>query len=313
MTSITVRDAEKSELKAIAGQLLELRRRLPGFAAQLNSPVRRFLLANFAAPRYLRSGAYALVLEQDARPVGFGVVEQAGNALYLADYHTASGSDRRALLVALAERVERMAREREYPFARISVWEPDEEAVAAFQQAGYQWLDFYLWSYAGQVQGGRAVDELSFRELTGKEAAATRVQFVQAELDDSQVGGRQLIDEVFLTRHPPHPALAIAYQPGGQPEPRTIGYLSPRPNERGDGVLSLVLALEPQQWGSDLEIDAIRGYLEQMGEGSDQPVRVLVSTTAHAQRSEPAFTALGLRRELDTGPIMYKDLEIGGL
>ncbi|MCB0229514.1 MAG: hypothetical protein KDH90_10360, partial [Anaerolineae bacterium] len=87
-----------------------------------------------------------------------------------------------------------------------------------------------------------------------------------------------------------------------------IGYLSPRPNERDDGVLSLVISLDPAYWGSELETQTMGGFLSEVGQGNPQPARILVSTNAHADRIEEAMAGYDLVREMDMRPVLYKIL-----
>ncbi len=117
-----------------------------------------------------------------------------------------------------------------------------------------------------------------------------------------------MVEALFLRRRL-HPYTAFAIElsdgAGGAVE---VGYLSPRPNERNDGVLTLVIGLQPDRWGSELETRIVGGFLSETGRGQPQPARVLVSTTDHADRIEAAMAGLGLARAMDFRPVLYKVL-----
>ena len=51
---------------------------------------------------------------------------------------------------------------------------------------------------------------------------------------------------------------------------------------------------------------AVGGFASEAG--PDQPVRVLVCTSLHADRAEEGYRKLGLKRELDLRPVLYKDV-----
>ena len=204
--------------------------------------------------------------------------------------------------------VEQLAREREYTYVRATPWDSSETALAPFYQAGFKLLDYYLWVFTGQVSGIETPKDVTLVELAANKALERRLHFLRKELDASQVAGRDLIEAVFF---PKKPSTYRAYRvetvdlQGG--EPSEIGYLSPRPNERSDGVLTLSISLEPAYWGSDLEMQTVGAFASEAG--PDQPVRVLICTSLHADRAEAGYRKLGLTRELDLRPVLYKDVE----
>lgn len=307
MPQYEVRIARKDEIKAVMALLVQERSRFPAFARLMRNPWKRALYLRWVTPRYLRSSANTFVLLQDGRLAGYAVAEQSGAAVHLADFVVTDDFDRRPLLAILFQKVEQLAIDRGYHFLRSSPWEADDETMAIFAEAGFHLLDYYLWAFSGAVQGVEAPPNVILRALDSREHAEIRQRYLAIELDASENPGRAMIDAVFMKRRlPPYKASAIELaEPAGQAA--RIGYLSPRPNERDDGVLTLMVSLEPVYWGSELETQIIGGFLSAAGKSEPQPARVVVSTTAHADRIEAAMAGLGLARELDLRPVMYKE------
>lgn len=308
MPQYEVRIAQKSEIKSVMDLLVQERSRFPSFARLMNSPWRRVLYQKWVTPRYLRTSANTFVLLQNGELAGYAVAEQSGEAVHLADFVVTDGYDRRPLLAIVFQKVEQLAIDRNYRFLRASPWEADDETMAAFDAAGFQLLDYYIWAFSGEVAGVESPAAVNLRPLANKEHGELRAQFLEMELDASDNPGREVIDAIFLRRRlPPFKAFAIERaEPEG--DPVDIGYLSPRPNERDDGVLSLVISLDPAYWGTEIEIQTLGGFLSGVRQGEPQPARVLVSTNAHADRIEAAMAGSGLVREMDLRPVLYKIL-----
>lgn len=308
MPQYEVRIAHKDEIKLVMDLLVQERSRFPAFARLMSSPWRRLLYQRWVTPRYLRSSANTFVLLQDGNLAGYAVAEQSGEAVHLADLVVTGGYDRRPLSAILFQKVEQLAIDRGYRFLRSSPWEADDETLAIFEEAGYHLLDYYLWAFSGAVQGVQAPENVNLRALGNREHAEIRQRYLTMELDASENPGRAMIDAVFLKRRlPPFKAFAVELgDPDG--EAADIGYLSPRPNERDDGVLTLMINLEPAYWGTALETQIVGGFLSEAGQGEAMPARVVVGTTAHADRIEAAMADLGLAREMDLRPVMYKEL-----
>lgn len=311
MSEFNVRLASKGEIRGISDWFLEERSKYPGMSQLVGRGVRGWMVRNVVTPRYLRKAAYTYVLEQDGKTGGFAVVEQGGLAVNLSDFAIREGFDRPSLVSAMLAQVEQLAREREYHYVRATPWDSSETALTPFYQAGFQLLDYYLWVFTGQVSGIETSNtDVTLVELAAKTALERRLHFLGKELDASQVAGRDLIEAVFFPRKP---STYRAYRVetvdtlGG--EPTEIGYLSPRPNERSDGVLTLSVSLEPEAWGTDLEVQTVGGFASKAG--PDQPVRVLICTSLHADRAEESYRKLGLTRELDLRPVLYKNV-VGG-
>ena len=247
------------------------------------------------------------IRDRDGKTGGFAVVEQGGLAVNLADFAIREGFDRASLVSAMLAQMEQLAHEREYHYLRATPWDSSETALAPFYQAGFHLLDYYLWVFTGQVSGIATPKDVTLVELAAKTALERRLHFLRKELDASQVAGRDLIEAVFFPRKPStYRAYRVETVDALGGEPTEIGYLSPRPNERSDGVLTLSVSLEPEAWGTDLEMQAVGGFASEAG--PDQPVRVLVCTSLHADRAEEGYRKLGLIRELDLRPVLYKDV-----
>jgi RimJ/RimL family protein N-acetyltransferase len=114
---------------------------------------------------------------------------------------------------------------------------------------------------------------------------------------------------LFPRRPSTFPSYGVELAGGGQDGTAPIGYLSLRPDERQDGVLSIALSLQPAYWGTPLEAQVVRGAVYLHAGGEPAQARVMISTTAHADRSQALFTSLGLARGLDDRPILFKDLQ----
>jgi hypothetical protein len=71
--------------------------------------------------------------------------------------------------------------------------------------------------------------------------------------------------------------------------------------------MTVALALDPEIWGTDIEVCTVGGFIAEAN--PNQPVRLLICTSAHADRSEAGFGRLGLARELDLRPVLYKALQ----
>lgn len=308
MPQYEVRIAQKSEIKQVMDLLVLERSRFPAFARLMRNPWQRALYLRWVTPRYLRTSANTFVLLQDGDLAGYAVAEQSGEAVHLADFVVTGSYDRRPLLAILFEKVELLAIDRGYRFLRASPWEADEETMAIFDEAGFHLLDYYLWAFCGVAQQIEPPANINLRALGNRVHAERRTHFLKGELDASENPGREVIDAIFLKRRlPPFKAFAIELAEPAS-DPVDIGYLSPRPNERDDGVLSLVISLDPTYWGTELERQIIGGFLSESGQGAASPARVLVSTTAHADRIEGMIAGLGLIRELDHRPVLYKVL-----
>lgn len=313
MPEYTVRLATKAEVKEIADWFMQERSKDPRFASFTKSAIRRLLYQKVVTPRYLRSQANTFVLEQDGRTAGFAVVEQGGDSVTLADFSLREGADEQPLLKALLARTEQLARDRDYPYVRIAPLETNDARLAFFHQAGYELADYYLWSFVGEVAGIEPPDGVLLQPLAAKQALERRIHFLRREMDASHVSGRKMIEASLLPRRPPafrSFSIELAEAPG--PDQATeIGYLSPRPNERHDGVLTVAISLDSAYWGTELEAQIVGGMASEIGRGKPQPVRTLISTTAHADRAEEAFARIGLQREMDYRPILYRDLSAG--
>lgn len=308
MPQYEVRIARKDEIKSVMALLVQERSRFPAFARLMRNPWKRALYVHWVTPRYLRTSANTFVLLQDGQLAGYAVAEQSGAAVHLADFVVTGDFDQRPLLAILFRKVEQLAIDRGYHFLRSSPWEADDETMAIFDEAGFHLLDYYLWAFSGTVQGIAVPENITLRSLGNQEHATIRQRYLIVELDASENPGRAMIDAVFLKRRlPPFKAFAIELaEPAG--EAASIGYLSPRPNERDDGVLSLVISLDPAYWGTEIEIQTLGGFLSGVRQGEPQPARVLVSTNAHADRIEAAMAGSGLVREMDLRPVLYKVL-----
>ena len=308
MPTYEVRIAQKSEIKSVMALLVQERSRFPAFARLMHSPWRRALYLRWVTPRYLRTSANTFVLLQDGQLAGYAVAEQSGQAVHLTDFVVTDGFDRRPLLAILFQKVEHLAIDRGYRFLRASPWESDDETMAFFDAAGFHLLDYYLWAFSGVAQVVEPPETINLRALGNREQGERRAFFLKRELDASENPGREVIDAVFLKRRlPPYKAYVVELEEQAG-EPVDIGYLSPRPNERDDGVLSLVISLDPAYWGTELETRIVGGFLSEVGQDQPQSARVLVSTAAHADRIEAAMAGLGLARELDLRPVLYKIL-----
>jgi hypothetical protein len=238
---------------------------------------------------------------------GFAAVEQRGQAVYLAEFAISEGFDRAGLMAAMLAEVDRLAREREYVYVRATPWDSSEAALAPFYEAGFRLLDYYLPVFTGRIGNVEAPSTVALVELSAVTALERRLHFLRQELDASQVVGRDLIEDVYLPRKPSkYRAYRIDLTDPQGGEPREVGYLAPRPNERDDGVLTLAISLAPEFWGSELELKTIGGFASEAA--PDQPVRVLISTSLHADRAEAGYRSLGLTREVDLRPVVYKDL-----
>lgn len=307
MSEFNVRLATKGELRSISDWFLDERGKYPGMSHLQAGGLRGWMLRSIATPRYLRRAATTLVLEQDGQMAGFAVVEQGGKAVYLSDFAIREGMDRAGLMVAMLAFIENFARERDYAFVRATPWDASEASLASFYQAGFELLDYYLWIFYGQPRAVEAPQDAKLVDLSAKQALDRRLDFLRQELDASQVAGRDLIEAVFFPRRAStYRAFEITLVDPEGGEAKKIGYLSPRPNERDDGVLTIALSLAPEYWGSEMETQIVGAYAAEAS--PDQPVRVLISTSKHVDKAEAAFGSLGLVRELDLRPVLFKRL-----
>ncbi|MDW8317884.1 MAG: hypothetical protein RMN53_08585 [Anaerolineae bacterium] len=301
MPDLVVRDAAGSELGQIAQWLMEEAERDPFFRQSARGGLRGWLFRRVVVPRYLRSGAETWALEQEGQLTGFAVVEPRGQVLHIAEAVVRPGFDRIGLIQAVIRRAEAVARDREYDYIRTSPMGSTEEEMAPYRAAGLELLDYYLWAYTGQARAAEVRREVTLRPLPGGKALERRLFYLRRELEASQVAGRELVEASLLPNRPPtHRAYEV--ERGGQP----IGYYAPRPNERGDGVLTLVISLLPAYWGSELEVGLVADLVASMGRGQPVPLRVLLSTTAHCEKADAGFAALGLQRQVDIRPVFYK-------
>lgn len=308
MHTFGVRPASKPEIKDITAWFIQERSKDARFVHLSRSAWQRFLMRTWVLPRYLRAQAHTFVLEQDARTAGFAVVEQMGDSFTLTEFSVDDGFDAAGLLLALTRTTEEMARDREYRYARIAPLDRSESRLALFRTAGYELVDYYLWSFTGELAGSEPVGEATLRALNPKEGLEQRIDMLRQELDASQVATRATIESSLFPRRPStNPSYSVELAGAG--ESQTIGYLSLRPNERQDGVLSIAISLQPAYWGAPLEAQVVSGAVFLHGKGQPTPLRVMISTSAHADRSEASFASLGLTRGMDERPILYKDLQ----
>jgi hypothetical protein len=308
-----VRVAEKEDIREVADWLIQDRSVDPRFARLTRAGLRGWLYRRFFVPRYLRDRANTWCLEQDGQMAGYAIVEQSGHTVRIADLGVQPGYDRAGLTQAALTRAEKLAREGEYRFVYAAPWKTDPDNLQPYREFGYELLDFYLWAFEGQVRDVKAPQGVALSPLTGNQALETRLAYLGQELDASRVKGRDLIDADFLPKRPPRQrSFEIRLRsPQAEEESQPIGYLSPRPDERHDGVLTLAVSLVPEQWGSELEAQIVGGFVSAASEEGEVSVRVIVSTTAHADKVEPSFGSLGLKREMDWRPVLFKDLASG--
>ena len=310
MHSFGVRPASKPEIKEITAWFIQERSKDARFVHLSRNAWQRFLMRTWVLPRYLRSQAHTFVLEQDARRAGFAVVEQMGDFVTLTEFSVEDGFDEAGLLLALTRTAEEMAKDREYRYARIAPLDSSEPRLALFRSAGYELVDYYLWSFTGELAGSELAGQATLQALNPKEGLERRVEFLRQELDASEAATRAMIESSLFPRRPStFPSYSIELAGDGADASQTVGYVSSRPNERQDGVLSVAISLQPAYWGAPLEAQVIAGAAFLHGDGQPTPLRVMISTTAHADRSEASFASLGLTRAMDERPILYKDLQ----
>ncbi len=309
MPDYTVRLATKPEIKDVAEWFLQERAKDPRFVRLTRNALQRYLYTKLVTPRYLTSQAHTFVLEQDSRQAGFAVVEQRDNAVTLADFLLRPGVDEAPMLRVLLDTTEQLARERDYPIVRIAPLESSEARLNFFRSQGYELLDYYLWSFEGEAARTEPPVGLVLQPLAPKQALERRIHFLRQEMEASHVAAQHVIETTLFPRQPPafrSFSIELA-EPGGQEEAE-IGYLSPRPNERNDGVLTVAISLLPEYWGTELEGQIVGGMASEIGRGQAAPLRVLISTSAHADRAEAIFQGMGLARVMDYRPILYKEL-----
>lgn len=311
MPDFGIRPASKPELKDITTWFIQERSKDARFVHLSGNAWRRFLLRNWVLPRYLRGQAHTFVLEQDSRTAGFAVVEQMRESFTLSEFSVEAGFDEPGILRTLTRTIEEMAREREYRYARAAPLDSSEPKLAMFRSFGYEAVDYYLWAFMGELAGSELPGEAVLRPLNPKEGLDRRIDILRQELSASQVTTQEMIEaSLFPQRPSPFPSFSIDLPAaGGAGESQTIGYLSLRPNERRDGVLSIAISLQPAYWGAPLEAQAVRGAVYQHAKDQPAQVRVMISTTAHADRSDALFTGLGLARGIDDRPILFKDIQ----
>lgn len=311
MAAFGVRPATKREIKEITTWFIQERSKDARFAQLNRSAWKRFMMRRWVLPRYLRAQANTFVLEQDGRGVGFAVVEQSGEAVTLSEFSIDAGCDVDGVLRALLRTTEELARDRDYRYARVAPVDHSASRLALFRSAGYQLIDYYLWCYAGELAGQEAGAGVVLLPLNPKEGMEQRIAFLRQELAGSQIAEAALIEESLFPRRPSsHPSYSVALAGADEAAAReTIGYLSLRPDERSDGVLSIALSLDPAHWGTPTEAQIIAGVIHDRGAGKAIPARVMISTSVHADRSEALFTALGLHRAMDDRPILFKAVQ----
>lgn len=222
--------------------------------------------------------------------------------MHVAEISVDTGYDQAGLVAAVLARAEALAREADYRFLRAAPADKSDQGLAPYRAAGLELLDYYLWAYRGTVDGVPLPEQIKLRPLMSASALERRLHYLRLELAASNVAGRELIEAALLPRRPPRQAFEIVS------EGRPVGFLAPRPNERGDGVLTLVLSLLPELWGTKLEQEIVAGYAGLVSRGEPQPLRVLLSTTSHCEAADHLLARLGLERQLDDRPVLYKPL-----
>lgn len=307
MSTFGVRPASKPEIKDITAWFIQERSKDARFVHLNRSAWQRFLMHKWVLPRYLRGQAHTFVLEQDAHSAGFAVVEQMGDSFTVTEFSVEDGFDEAGLLLALTRTTEEMARDREYRYVRIAPLDRSESRLALFRSAGYELVDYYLWSFMGELAGRELEGDVALRALDPKTGLEQRVAFLRQELEASQVTTQAMIEASLFPRRPStFPSYSI--ESAGAGENQTVGYVSLRPDERHDGVLSIAISLQPALWGTPVEAQAIAGAVFIRDKSRPAPLRVMISTTAHAERSEATLASLGLTRGMDERPILFKDL-----
>lgn len=311
MADLAVRMVQRSEIKQVTNWLLEARGQDPQFQRIAGGGLRRVLFRQFIVPRYLRGMATTWILEVGDAVAGYAILEQRGIAVNLADMAVFEDFDRASIVPALLERVEQFAREREYGYVRTALAAPDEQMIEAYQQAGYQYLDYYLWAYTGEVSHVEPPAEVTLTQIAPGKALERRLDYLRQELDASEPIGRELIDASFLPSRPPRQRVFEIFLTADDGEPGPgIGYLSGRPNERGDGILTIILSTAPAYWGTDLEAQIAGGVAVESGAGTTGGFRLLLSTTRHCEQSDPALAAIGMERHMDRFPVLFKRVEL---
>lgn len=315
--SIVVRPATSREIKIISPWLLEERAKHHRFRKISTTGLRGYLYRRWVLPRYLSRSVNTWVIQQDDELAGYAVVEQQGIVVFVGDLQVRDHSDRPAAIQTVLESAEELARSGEYQFVQVAPFDTSEVGLRPYRSAGYELLDYYLWAYSGALAGSEPPEDVKLTVLPMNKALDRRLHYLKAELDATEPAGRSLIDGFLLPKRvPTRRTFEIMFQGEG------VGYLDPRPDERHDGILSLVLSLLPQYWGSELEAQVVSGFVGAMpGKGPSPgapsqvivgspgtPVRVLLSTSPHCQRADAVFDNFGLKRELDDRPILFKPL-----
>lgn len=301
MAELTVRDATKDERKLIQDWLIEDIAADPFFRSTMESPWRRFLYRAVVMPRYLSGGAYPWSLEQDGELAGYAVVVLQGLSVHISDLVVRPGYEEPTLISLVLQRAENLAREREYPYLRIAPLATSDEKLAPYRAAGLSFLDYYLYAYTGNVAAGELPVGVQLQGLAAPKALGLRLGYLDQELKAAAVPALDLIEDTLLPSQPPkYPSFAITR------DGADFGYLGARPDERRDGVMTLVLSTPLEAWGTALEPGIIAGYLARRGATEPVAVRLLLCTTAHCEKADAALAAIGLQRGLDARPVLYK-------
>ncbi|MEA3335356.1 MAG: hypothetical protein U9R25_05560 [Chloroflexota bacterium] len=309
MSELIVRDVSKSEIKQIAGWFIEDHADNPMYARMFGGTLRRLLYHKWVLPRYLQNAASIWLIEEGDDAVGYVVVERSGAAIHLADLVLYDDDLRAEAVGKIVARARDVAQDKGYRYIGTAPGKTDEDLLQTYRDSGFEFLDYYLWAFSGQVMDIDAPEGVDLPSLGLKSSLEQRLHYLGIELDASEVAARDLIESNYLPKKPAKNhafEIELTRADGGT---QGIGYLSPRPDERKDGVLSLVLSTDPAYWGTPLEAQIVGAFANATSEDETVPVRVMVSTTAHAEQSQDAFADIGLVRGLDARPVMYIDIE----
>jgi GNAT superfamily N-acetyltransferase len=293
--------ATKSDCRVVARLMVERRADEPGFRKVARRPLQRLLYERWAAPGFLQRTADTFRADLDGEMAGYLVLLYDHPSVVLLDVVALEGHKNRGIEQQLMAHAEGRAKEREYPYLRAGLAPDDPYITPVFQEAGFQPLEYRRWEFEGTVQASEAPEGVTMRPVVGQAALDQRKRYLEAELDEAEPEGRELIEATFI---PKRPSVAQSFVVSSEGDP--IGYISVKKEAK---TYTMGLSLLPEHWGAKLEAKLVAALPTMAARASQATLRLRVDTTEHAEASAAIFSELGLQRGLVDPDIWFKTLQ----
>ena len=297
-SDLVISPATPGDCRVIARLMLERRSEEPYFRRLARSAIKRTIYERWAAPRFLSRNADTFRANVGGELAGYLILLYDHPSVMILDVAALEGFKGRGIESRLLIRAAEVTRQREYPYLRAALSPGDAYIIECFEGAGFQALEFRRWEFVGTVTAREAPEGLKMQPLVGRAAVERQRHYLQAELDEAQPVGRELIEAHYL---PQRPSFGQAFELLHEGEP--FGYLSAK---RERGIYTLSLCTLPEWWGREAETALVAAFPPMAARAGEARMRLRLGTTPHAEAMAESLIALGLERTLVDPDVWFK-------